>query len=143
MSESLPPEELERQVEQILDRLVRDVESAIHAMYRGSVRQQTMRVRSDAHRRAAQDALLPLLGVSRPAGDPAAASGTASDLASDEIAAISRCITAWLPMGAPGAASPQSRCVPAAREIIPTWGEREKAREALRRAQGGGRAPSP
>jgi hypothetical protein len=43
---------------------------------------------------------------------------------------------AWLPMGAPADASAQSRCIPAAKELAPSWGEREKARTALKRASG-------
>ena len=55
-------------------------------------------------------------------------------LSPDEVAAITRCISGWLPMGDPNQAVPESRCIPAAREIAPTWGERERARLDIRRA---------
>ena len=42
-------------------------------------------------------------------------------------------ITAWLPMGNPRDAAPDSKCIAAMRELTPTWGQREKAREAIRR----------
>jgi hypothetical protein len=123
-----------RQVEVIIEKLVHDVESSVHAMYRGSVRQATMRVQTDAIRNTAREGLLAMIGEARPTGNTAPAPVNASTLAPDEIAAITRCIMAWLPMGAPSTASPQSRCVPAAKELAPSWGEREKARLAVRRA---------
>jgi hypothetical protein len=108
-------------------------------MYRGDARQQTVKVRTDVHRKAARDALSKLFagsargnGAAAPPapGVPRAAGGA---LAPDEATAITRCIMAWLPMGAPTSAEPGSRCVPAGRELIPAWGERERARQALRR----------
>ena len=123
-------------VDQILDKLARDVEASIHAFYRGDVRQHTQRVKTDTFIREARQALAPHLGA---AGAPAAegsssgTAATASSLSADEIAAAMRCVMAWMPMGVPTSASPQSRCVPAAKEMAPTWGEREKARLALRR----------
>lgn len=129
--------ESERQLEDVLDRLVRDVEASVHAMYRGAVRQETLRSKSDTIRRAARDELLPLIGSSpRPSGSMTTSGAQGAALAPDEVAAITRCIMAWLPMGAPNAASPQSRCVPAAKELAPSWGEREKARLAMKRVSG-------
>jgi hypothetical protein len=122
-------------VDQVLDKLIRDVESSIHAFYRGDVRQHTQRVKTDTFLREARNALLPLMAAAAgpaDAGAPAASSG--APLAPDEAAAATRCVMAWLPMGPPNAASPQSRCVAAAKEMSPTWGEREKARLALRRS---------
>ncbi|HKO16451.1 MAG TPA: hypothetical protein VJU87_09430 [Gemmatimonadaceae bacterium] len=130
-----------QQLEEILDRLVHDVESSVHAFYRGDHQQHTAKSRSDHHRNEARDALLPLLvaGV-RPGGTLGAmgggSSGNAAMLSPDEVAAVTRCIMGWLPMGVPGDASPQSRCVAAAKELLPSWGEREKARLALKRAAG-------
>lgn len=126
--------QLETQVDQVLEALVRDVEAAVHAMYRGEVRQQTAKLKTDGQRTAARQAVLALIGVPRPPGDTEPAPVAVSALSSDEVAAITRCITGWLPMGDPRAATPNSRCIPAAREIAPTWGEREKARLAVRRA---------
>lgn len=129
--------EAERQLEEILDRLVHDIESGVHAMYRGTVRQETLRSKSDTFRRAARDELLPLIGSDRrPSGSVSASGAQGAMLAPDEVSAITRCIMGWLPMGAPNAASPQSRCVPAAKELAPSWGEREKARLALKRVSG-------
>lgn len=139
-------------IDRVLDKLARDVESSIHAFYRGDVRQHTQRVKSDTFVREARQALLPLLGASNggtaqgsgwaagsPASSVAAASSAVSSaasgaaLTSDEIAAATRCVMAWLPMGPPTTAAPESRCVSAAREMSPTWGERENARLALKR----------
>jgi hypothetical protein len=128
-----------QQMDQILDALVRDVESSVHAFYRGDVRQHTQRVKTDTFRNAARSALAPLLRADdgAPGAVESAASaptsGSAAALAPDEVAAGMRCVTGWLPMGPPSAASPASRCVSAARELAPTWGEREKARLALKR----------
>jgi hypothetical protein len=133
-----------QQLDDILDQLVRNVEASVHAFYRGDHRKNTVQTKSDQHRKAARDALLPLLGNGAVSGAPRAgatlgqlgggSSANAAILAPDEIAAITRCIMGWLPMGAPTGASLQSRCIPAAKELAPSWGEREKARAALRRA---------
>jgi hypothetical protein len=34
-------------------------------------------------------------------------------------------------MGAPSQTAPDSRCIAAGRELLPNWGEREAARNAL------------
>ena len=138
-----------QQLDEILDQLVRDVEAGVHSFYRGQHKQDTVRTKSDQFRKIARDALIPLIGGSgrvgaiptpRPGGTLGAmgggASGNGAMLAPDEIAALTRCIMGWLPMGPPNAASAQSRCVPAAKELAPSWGEREKARTALKRSTG-------
>jgi hypothetical protein len=61
----------------------------------------------------------------------------AEALSAEEAAAITRCIMAWGPMGNPSEAALDSRCAPGAKELVPSWGDREKAREALRRLAGG------
>ncbi len=128
--------EATQQLEQILDKLVHDVEAGVHAMYRGDVRQQTLKSKSESYRREARDLLLPLVGVpSLPRGVPTVSAQGAA-LAPDEVASIMRCIMAWMPMGVPTQASPQSRCVPAAKELMPSWGERERARLAMKRVSG-------
>jgi hypothetical protein len=131
-----------QQLEEILDQLVKDVEGSVHAFYRGDHQQNTTRIKSDGHRKTAREALLALLNATPPR--PGAtlgslgggAAGNAAMLAPEEVASITRCIMAWLPMGPPNAASPQSRCVAAAKELLPSWGERERARSALKRASG-------
>jgi len=121
-------------LDQVLDKLARDVESSIHAFYRGDVRQHTQRVKTDTFVREARTALLSLLS----AGDTPSAgtSAVAGALSPDEMTAAMRCVMAWQPMGPPTAASPASRCVAGAKEMLPTWGEREKARVGLKRATG-------
>ena len=120
-------------LDQILDKLIADVETSIHAFYRGEVRQDTQRVRSGRHRVVAREALVALMSGRPSQGGMAAVSGGAPALAPDEVASLTRCVIAWLPMGAPSTMSPASRCVPAARELAPSWGEREKAQAALKR----------
>src|SRR5690348_5165216 len=110
------------QLEQLLDKLIRDVEASVHAFYRGEVRQHTQRIKTDTFRAAARDALLPMLNGTSAAPDapnaPGAPAGAAA-LAPDDVPAATRCVMAWMPMGPPASASPQSRCVPAAREMAP------------------------
>jgi hypothetical protein len=129
----------EAQLNQIIEKLVKDVELSVHAMYRGDVRQNTARARTDTHRRAAYDALRPLISDgSQPTAPPpnGEAAGGSGALTAAEATAIMRCVSAWLPMGAPSAAPPDSRCIAAARELFPTWGERELARQAVKRVHG-------
>jgi hypothetical protein len=138
---------LEDKLDEVIKNLVRDVAAGVHAMYRGDIRQQTAQVRMSAFVAQAREALLPLLGRSgavsglqpRQVGSlqPPAAAGSSAMLASEEAAAVTRCIMAWGPMGNPSEATPDSRCVPGAKELVPSWGDREKAREALRRLAGG------
>jgi hypothetical protein len=129
----MPPTS-EAQLNSIIEKLVKDVELSVHAMYRGDVRQNTARARTDTHRRAAYEALRPLVGDDAAASSASSTGGAA--LTVDEATAIMRCIMGWLPMGAPNAAAPESRCVAAARELFPTWGERELARQAVKRVHG-------
>jgi hypothetical protein len=123
----------EETLDLVLAKLVRDVEMAVHALYRGDVRQQTAKAKTEVHRQSARTALAPLIGNGRPSGAVLTAPASGGDLAADEVAAITRCIMAWLPMGAPSAAAESSRCVPAGRELAPSWGDRERARQALKR----------
>lgn len=129
----MPPTS-EAQLNSVIEKLVKDVELAVHAMYRGDVRQNTAKARTDTHRKAAYDALRPLVAAATSV--PAAASDAGTALTTDEATALMRCVMAWLPMGAPNAASPESRCVAAARELFPAWGDRERARAAIKRVHG-------
>ena len=121
-------------IDEVLDKLVRDVEASVHAFYRGDVRQNTQRVRTDTFRNAARQSLVTLIaeggGTTTSVATPSSAGGA---LTQDEIMAALRCVMAWQSMGAPSLASLENRCIPAAREIVPTWAEREKARLALKR----------
>ncbi len=124
-------------IDQILDKLARDVEASIHAFYRGDVRQHTQRVKTDTFLREARQALAPHLGqgsVTTTATPPSSAPATGGlTLTPDEVTAVTRCLLGWRPLGAPTTAAAESRCVSGAKEMAPTWGEREKARLALRR----------
>lgn len=129
-------------LDSILEKLVKDVELGVHAIYRGDARQETMRLRTDEYRKAARAALAPLVGAATagPSGPgqsthtpiPHLALG-AFGLAPDEAAALTKCIMAWLPVGPPSATQPGTRCLPAGKELVPSWGEREKAREGIKR----------
>jgi hypothetical protein len=137
---------LEDKLEEVIKNLVRDVAAGVHAMYRGDIRQQTAQVRMSGFVAQARDALLPLLAGS--SGEMSAMQPTSvgslqppaprssDSLTAEEAAAITRCIMAWGPMGNPSEAASDSRCAPGAKELVPSWGDREKAREALRRLAG-------
>ena len=122
-------------IDQILDKLIQEVETSVHALYRGDVRQNTQRVKAGSLRNTTRDAILALMAESGlttgPAPTPSKAIAT---LTAEEVVAAMRCINAWLPMGGAASAPTGSRCVPAARELAPTWGERERARLALKRS---------
>jgi len=138
-----PPTRLEDQLEEVIRNLVRDVAAGVHAMYRGEIRQQTAQVRMSAFVTQAREALLPLLSAAGRGMQPTSVGSlqppalrTSEALPAEEAAAVTRCIMAWGPMGNPSEATPDSRCVPGAKELVPTWGDREKAREAIRRLAG-------
>lgn len=137
----------------VLDKLAKDVELAVHALYRGEVRQATAKARTGHLVRAAVTALQAgaLNGPANHAADAPNASGGAgaasqrTPATSPSVAgaavgwtredgeAVMKCVTAWLPMGAPSSALPDSKCIASGREMVPSWGERERARAALRK----------
>lgn len=119
-------------VDEVLEKLIRDVEASVHALYRGDVRQNTQRVKSDTLRNSARQSLQPFLSE----GGSSAPASELSALTQEEVIAATRCVIAWQAMGGSNSASPQSKCIPAAREMAPTWAEREKARLALKRVAG-------
>jgi hypothetical protein len=136
-------------IDGVLEKLVKDVEAAVHALYRGEVRQLTAKARTDTLLKAARQRLAELIpsaqgpaGAAVPAGGvtsprPSVAApvvaGAAAGWSREEGEAVLRCIMAWLPVGPPTTADPGSKCIPAGRELVPTWGQRERAREAVRR----------
>ena len=140
----MTPSEFDR----LLEKLVRDVESAVHALYRGEVRQSTAKARTEHLVRDARSALKtsaleadptakasgaegrigPRPRISAPMRAGAALGWTGAD--SD---AVLRCIMSWLPVGGPSSTTPESKCIPAGKMLVPTWSERERAREAVRR----------
>jgi hypothetical protein len=138
-----PPTKLEDQLEEVIRNLVREVAAGVHAMYRGEIRQQTAQMRMSAFVTQAREALLPLLSGAARGMQPTSvgplqppAPRTSEALSPEEASAVTRCIMAWGPMGNPSEATPDSRCVPGAKELVPSWGDREKAREAIRRLAG-------
>lgn len=138
------------EVDRVLEKFAKDVEASVHALYRGEVRQQTAQARSGGALRAAKDAMRAAIAaeaglpaqaprVSEAAASPrpsASAVNTAGGVAGwsrEEGEAVMKCVTAWLPMGNPKEATPDSKCIAAMRELTPTWGQREKARDAIKR----------
>lgn len=140
-------------IDRVLDKLAKDVELAVHALYRGEVRQATAKARTGHLVREAVTALRArpsdkrasrAVDVSLGSGSAGAASqrtpattpsvaGAAVGWTREDGEAVMKCVTAWLPMGSPAAASPDSKCIASGRELVPTWGERERARAALRK----------
>jgi hypothetical protein len=127
-------------IDQILERLAKDVESAVHALYRGEMRQNTAKARTghlvqDARAKvanalgAAADAVAGGVPPRRPT--PIAA-GAAHGWTTEDSDAVMRCINAWLPMGGPNSTPPDTLCIAPGKMLIPTWGERERAREAVK-----------
>jgi hypothetical protein len=51
----------------------------------------------------------------------------------EEGEVVMKCVMAWMPMGSPSSATPDSKCIAAGREMVPTWGDRERARAALKK----------
>jgi len=132
------------EIDDVLDKLVKNVEAAVHALYRGDMRQETAKARTGGLAREAADAIrarlgstpgAPLPATASPAGRPSAPTsiGALIGWTRDEGDAVMRCVMSWLSMGAPSSATSDSKCIPAGREMVPTWGERERARAALRK----------
>lgn len=130
---------------EILEQLAKDVEAAVHAMYRGEVRQATTRAKTGQHVASAKAALEEALRGGAPprrstgavspsanVGAPVVA-GSAAGWTPEEANAVMRCITAWLPVVTPQTTLPETKCVAAGKMLVPSWGERETARAAVRR----------
>jgi hypothetical protein len=147
----MPPSEFDR----LLEKLVKDVEAAVHALYRGDVRQSTAKARTDHLVNDARVALA-AAAVGAAAGAAAGAklserpsgpsprprisapmrAGVALGWTSEDSDAVIKCILSWLPVGGAASTAPESKCIAAGKMLIPTWGERELAREAVRRITG-------
>jgi len=138
------------EIEQVLDKLVKNVEASVHALYRGDLRQETAKARTGGLARDAAEAIRAQLGATgapaapptpsapsapSPAGRPSAPTsiGALIGWTREEGDAVMKCVTAWLSMGAPSSTTPEAKCIPAGREMVPTWGERERARGALKK----------
>lgn len=169
------------EIDRILEKLVRDVELAVHALYRGEVRQDTQRARtghllSDARlalgaavgratpppgMRAVtptgplaaipggpmaatptgqvraiptgQTSAIPAMVVPRPTVSTPRNAGVVPGWTTEQRDAVVKCINAWLPMGGPASTAPDTKCIAAGKMLVPTWGEREVAREAVKK----------
>lgn len=138
-------------IDQILNKLAKDVEAAVHALYRGEVKQSTAKARtshvlSDARTalRAAVDGVTVAVPAPAGTGDQVAVSPRTSSHApsvagkelgwsNEDSDAVLKCIMSWLPVGAPASTAPDTKCIAAGRMLVPTWAERERARESVRR----------
>ena len=147
--------QLESKIDEIVRALVRDVAAGVHSLYRGDIRQQTTQLRLSAYAKEAGDKLRATIaaGGATPAGTvpavpavptvpgvaPAAVgAGAGAGLSADEVAALTRCVMAWIPLGGtPTAAAPDAKCTSGAREMCPAWSDRETARMAIRRLAAG------
>jgi hypothetical protein len=139
------------ETDQILEQLARDVEAAVHSMYRGETRQSTAKARTDHLVQDARSRLESTLGTPgeagavphrrptpiatswRPSVDPPAMAGADLGWTAEESNAVMKCITAWLPMGGPNSTAADTLCIAPGKMLIPTWGERERAREAVKK----------
>ena len=117
-------------VDKILDKLAKDVESAVHALYRGEVRSETAKVRTGHLVQGAKVALSSALGG---AASAAPVAGESLGWTHEESDAVLRCINAWLPISGPSTSTPDTKCIPAGKVLAPSWGERSKALDAVRR----------
>ncbi len=146
----------------ILEKLAREVEAAVHAMYRGEARQMTTKVRTGHLVQGARDALAaamaggataartsgassavpdpnipqmaPLRNSSpRPSVSAPTIAGESLGWTQEESDAVLRCINAWLPMGGPTSTAPDTKCIAAGKMLVPTWAERTRALDAVRR----------
>lgn len=135
-------------VEEILTKLAKDIEAAVHAMYQGHVGQNTAQVRTEHFVADACERIAAFMKSSPSANVPGAppqrftvavaASSVAGDggdaaWSAEEAAAITKCLMAWLPLGLPSNAEPDSKCLASGKELLPTWAERELARAAVRK----------
>jgi hypothetical protein len=139
-------------IDQILAKLAKDVENAVHALYRGEMKQGTAQGRTGRYVQEAQERVADAIGAAsvavsgavvsapsrlatspRPSVSAPAIAGAALGWSVDDSSAVIKCINAWLPMGGPQSTPPDTLCIAPGKMLIPTWGERERAREAVRR----------
>lgn len=138
-------------IDQILEQLARDVEAAVHSLYRGEVRQNTAKARTDHlvqdARAKVADVLdaaaassgapgrrpTPVATSPRPRVSAPAIAGGSFGWTQEESDAVIKCINAWLPMGGPQSTAMDTLCIAPGKMLIPTWGERERAREAVKK----------
>jgi hypothetical protein len=139
-------------IDPILEKLAKDVEAAVHSLYRGEMRQNTAKARTghlvqDARAKVAEALGAAAAAVSgepvrrptpvatspRPSVAAPALAGAAFGWTKEDSDAVFKCINAWLPMGGPQSTAPDTLCIAPGKMLIPTWGERERAREAVKK----------
>lgn len=138
-------------IDETLAKLAKDVENAVHSLYRGEMRQHTAKARTGQFVQEAQarvaDAIraasaavtgavagaAPVSSSPRPSVSAPAVAGAAQGWTQDESDAVLKCINAWLPIGGPASTPPESTCIAAGKMLVPTWGERERARDAVKK----------
>lgn len=137
-------------IDRILDQLVRDVETTIHASLGNEEKRAVARLRLEqlVHqaRRAIEVAATarvaettgptrtaPRVSSPRPAVSAPMVAGAAFGWTDEDSDAVLKCITSWLPVAGPLSTPADSKCIAAGKLLIPTWAERERAREALKR----------
>jgi hypothetical protein len=139
-------------IDQILENLAKDVENAVHALYRGEMRQNTAKARTGHFVQDARAKVAVVLGAAatavaagsdaqpgsvatspRPRISAPAIAGVAHGWTNDDSDAVLKCINAWLPMGGPHSTAADTLCIAPGKMLIPTWGERERAREAVKK----------
>lgn len=138
-------------IDETLAKLAKDVENAVHSLYRGEMRQHTAKARTGQFVQEAQakvaDAIraasaavsgavagsAPVASSPRPSVSAPMVAGAALGWTQEESDAVLKCINAWLPLGGPSSTPPDSTCIAAGKMLVPTWGERERAREAVKK----------
>jgi hypothetical protein len=138
-------------IDEILAKLAKDVENAVHSLYRGEMRQHTAKARTGQYVQDAQSKVADAIGAAsaavsgavagsgsvakspRPSVSAPAVAGAAHGWSQEESDAVLKCINAWLPMGGPQSTPPDTLCIAPGKMLIPTWGERERAREAVKK----------
>jgi hypothetical protein len=126
-------------VDKVLEKLAKEVELAVHALYRGEMRSETAKVRTAHLVQGAKEALASATGgasspaIPRASGALPVIAGASLGWNQEESDAVLRCINAWLSIGAPSTTAPDTKCIPAGKMLVPSWGERSKALDAVRR----------
>jgi hypothetical protein len=75
----------------------------------------------------------PVATSPRPSVSAPALAGAAYGWTKEESDAVLKCITAWLPIGGTQSTAPDTVCIAAGKMLLPTWGERERARAAVKK----------
>jgi hypothetical protein len=136
---------------QILEKLANDVEAAVHSLYRGEMRQNTAKASTghlvqDARTKVAEalgaaaaavsgepvQRPMPVAMSPRPSVSAPALAGAQFGWTKEDSDAVMKCINAWLPISGPQSTTPDTLCIAPGKMLIPTWGERERAREAVK-----------